>query len=103
MNVSPPSFRLLLSCFLRLTDPKARANWEKYGNPDGPPQQQPRMGVALPKFLSQKENGVIVLILYFIVLGAILFGLVLLFFLLFFFLSFSNVSHFLTFALDIII
>lgn len=36
-----------------LTDPAAKANYEKYGNPDGP--QTTKVGIGLPRFLLEKK------------------------------------------------
>jgi translocation protein SEC63 len=49
-----------------LTDETARANWEKYGNPDGPGTFH--VAIALPRFLLQKENNILVLTVFFLVL-----------------------------------
>jgi translocation protein SEC63 len=49
-----------------LTDETARANWEKYGNPDGPGAFH--VAIALPRFLLEKENNVMVLCIFFAVL-----------------------------------
>jgi translocation protein SEC63 len=40
----------------RLTDPVARDNWEKYGNPDGPGVTE--FGIALPVWLVQGNNSI---------------------------------------------
>jgi len=55
-----------------LTDDTARANWEKYGNPDGPGSFQ--VAIALPRFLLQKEYQVLVLCAFFLVLLVIIPG-----------------------------
>ncbi len=49
-----------------MTDETARANWEKYGNPDGPGTFH--VAIALPRFLLQKENNIMVLSVFFLVL-----------------------------------
>ncbi|KAJ2854145.1 secretory subunit, partial [Coemansia asiatica] len=45
-----------------LTDPVARENYEKYGNPDG--MQTQSMGIALPKILVEAHTSPFVLLLY---------------------------------------
>jgi translocation protein SEC63 len=42
-----------------MVDPEIREKWEKYGNPDGP--QGISVGIALPRFLVQGENNLLVL------------------------------------------
>ena len=51
----PPSLPPLA---LRLTDEVSRANWEKYGNPDGP--RAASFGIALPAWIVEKQNSIIV-------------------------------------------
>jgi preprotein translocase subunit Sec63 len=41
-----------------LTDKETRSNWEKYGNPDG--RMEFSVGIALPKWVSSKENSAVV-------------------------------------------
>jgi translocation protein SEC63 len=48
-----------------MTDPKARENFLKYGNPDG--KGSMTVGIAMPSFLQQQEYQVQVLIVFFIV------------------------------------
>lgn len=55
-------FRQLESAYLVLTDEIARANWERYGNPDGP--RATKVGIALPSFIVDSKNGVVVFIAY---------------------------------------
>mmetsp|Transcript_4408 Transcript_4408/g.5445 ORF Transcript_4408/g.5445 Transcript_4408/m.5445 type:complete len:654 (+) Transcript_4408:21-1982(+) len=45
-----------------LTDPVAKENWIKYGNPDG--KQPMELSIGLPNFLLMKENHNLVLVLY---------------------------------------
>lgn len=45
-----------------LTDPEARENWEKYGNPDGP--KAATFGIALPSWIVDKNNSIYVLGIY---------------------------------------
>eukprot|EP00439_Symbiodinium_sp_Y106_P074137 s1358_g14.t1 len=49
-----------------LTDETAKANYEKYGNPDGP--QTSKVGIGLPPFLLEKENHLMILCLFFFLL-----------------------------------
>mmetsp|Transcript_17161 Transcript_17161/g.36874 ORF Transcript_17161/g.36874 Transcript_17161/m.36874 type:complete len:665 (+) Transcript_17161:255-2249(+) len=49
-----------------LTDPVAKANYEKFGNPDGP--ETTKVGIGLPKFLLEKENNLLILSCFFLVL-----------------------------------
>ncbi|OLQ06990.1 Translocation protein SEC63-like [Symbiodinium microadriaticum] len=49
-----------------LTDETAKANYEKYGNPDGP--QTSKVGIGLPRFLLEKENHLMILCLFFFLL-----------------------------------
>lgn len=69
-------FRLLVSFLIlmlsfptlaRLTDEKIRKNWEEYGNPDGI--RTFALGVALPSWLVNSSNRVILLVLYCVVFG----------------------------------
>ncbi len=46
-----------------LTDPAAKENWEKYGNPDGP--QTTKVGIGLPRFLLEKQHHLLILCLFF--------------------------------------
>ena len=49
-----------------LTDPVARENWEKFGNPDG--KQPMEVSLGLPTWLLMPENHNVVLVLYLIIL-----------------------------------
>lgn len=49
-----------------LTDPVARENWEKFGNPDG--KQPMEVSLGLPTWLLMPENHNVVLVLYLLVL-----------------------------------
>lgn len=64
------SLALMLMTLLpvaRLTDEKIRKNWEEYGNPDGI--RTFALGVALPSWLVNSSNRVILLILYCVAFG----------------------------------
>lgn len=47
-----------------LTDPATKENWEKYGNPDG--YQGTSVTIGLPSFLTNGQNELPILIVYFI-------------------------------------
>jgi len=47
-------FIQITKAYTALTDETARANWEKYGNPDGPGNYH--VAIALPRFLLEKDN-----------------------------------------------
>jgi len=57
------------SAFNALTDPDARANWDKYGHPDGPGAF--RMGIALPEWFLTKDRSRKPLVLAALLLGGI--------------------------------
>jgi len=59
---SEKEFMMLSKAYQALTDDEARKNWEKYGNPDGPGAMS--FGIALPSWIVEKENSVVVLGLY---------------------------------------
>jgi translocation protein SEC63 len=61
------TFMMIAKAYEALTDPEAKENWEKYGNPDG--KQPMEMGIGLPSWVMEPENRNIVMIMY-------LFGLV---------------------------
>ncbi|XP_014232859.1 translocation protein SEC63 homolog [Trichogramma pretiosum] len=53
------AFMRLTKAYQALTDKEAMSNWEKYGNPDGPGAMG--FGIALPSWIVEKENSVLVL------------------------------------------
>ncbi|XP_015784366.1 translocation protein SEC63 homolog [Tetranychus urticae] len=55
-------FLLLTKAYAALTDDEARKNWQLYGNPDGPGATS--FGIALPSWIVEKENSILVLGLY---------------------------------------
>ncbi|XP_018024714.1 translocation protein SEC63 homolog isoform X2 [Hyalella azteca] len=55
-------FMKLNKAYQALTDPVARRNYEQYGNPDGPGAMH--FGIALPSWIVEKENSLVVLGLY---------------------------------------
>jgi len=56
-------FIQITRAFQTLTDSVARANWEKFGNPDGT--QSSKVGIGLPMFLLEKSNKLMILIIFF--------------------------------------
>jgi len=56
-------FIQLTKAHAALTDDAARANYEKYGNPDGP--QTTKVGIGLPRFLLEKDNQLMILCAFF--------------------------------------
>ena len=59
-------FMAIAKAYAALTDPEAKANWEKYGNPDG--RQSLEVSIGLPKFLIDADNQNTVLIVYMFIL-----------------------------------
>ncbi|CAM9406611.1 unnamed protein product [Chrysoparadoxa australica] len=59
-------FMKIAKAYEALTDPVSKANWEKYGNPDG--KQPMEVSIALPTFLLNKEWHNTILIFYLIVM-----------------------------------
>ncbi|XP_064618130.1 translocation protein SEC63 homolog [Liolophura sinensis] len=55
-------FMRVAKAYAALTDEDSRKNWEEYGNPDGP--GVTRFGIALPKWIVERENSVWVLGVY---------------------------------------
>jgi len=55
-------FLMITKAYTALTDEDARKNWELYGNPDGPGATS--FGIALPSWIIEKENSIIVLGIY---------------------------------------
>jgi len=62
------AFREVNAAYRALTDPEARENWLKYGDPDGKPNFGFDMGVALPAFMFDQQNQGAMLLLYMTVL-----------------------------------
>lgn len=60
----------ITKAYKSLTDETIRENLEKYGHPDG--RQDVSMGIALPKWIVERENNIWVLGLYGIIFGATL-------------------------------
>ncbi|XP_018652708.1 DNAj-related [Schistosoma mansoni] len=57
----PKRFIQISKAYNALTNEESRKNWEEYGNPDGP--GAAHFGIALPKWMVQKEN-------FYLVIGA---------------------------------
>ena len=64
--VAEQKFMLVAKAYEALTDEVAKANYEKYGNPDG--RQALQLSIGLPTFLLDPANHNIVLFLYLVVL-----------------------------------
>lgn len=59
---SVEKFRDIEKAYRILTDELARANYERYGNPDGP--TSTKMGIALPAWMMEKKGSKLVIIGY---------------------------------------
>ena len=57
-----------------MTDPMARDNFEKFGNPDGYGRGQFHVSVALPKSINEPQNQIFVLVVFFVVVIIIIPG-----------------------------
>lgn len=55
----PKKFMMISKAYAALTEEEARKNWEAYGNPDGPGATS--FGIALPSWIVEKENSLLVL------------------------------------------
>lgn len=60
-------FMLIKKAYDALTDPVARKNYERYGNPDGPTRME--VGVALPTFGKENQGVILALFVVFFVVG----------------------------------
>ncbi|KFH15279.1 DnaJ family Sec63 protein [Toxoplasma gondii MAS] len=73
-NVNDPTsaakFILVAKAYQALTDPVAKANYEKYGNPDGPGNM--KVGMGLPRFLVEEKYQLLVLSCFFLFLLVLL-------------------------------
>lgn len=65
-------FMRLNNAYRSLTDPEARENFLKYGNPDGPTHFS--IGIPLPSFMSKGENDVMTLIILFVMVLVVIPG-----------------------------
>eukprot|EP00921_Rhytidocystis_pertsovi_P019137 GHVQ01030334.1.p1 GENE.GHVQ01030334.1~~GHVQ01030334.1.p1 ORF type:complete len:605 (-),score=54.33 GHVQ01030334.1:2956-4770(-) len=59
-------FMLISKAYQSLTDEVAKANFEKYGNPDGAGVM--KVGIGLPRFLVEEEFQLLILCVFFVVL-----------------------------------
>lgn len=59
-------FMLVAKAYGALTDPEAKKNWEEFGNPDG--KQALELSVGLPRWLIEKGNHNLILMVYLLVL-----------------------------------
>ncbi|BFZ09267.1 hypothetical protein BsWGS_12306 [Bradybaena similaris] len=66
----PKKFMRIAKAYAALTDEESRKNWEEYGNPDGP--EATRFGIALPKWIVERENSMWVLAIYGLVFMVVL-------------------------------
>mmetsp|Transcript_1869 Transcript_1869/g.4293 ORF Transcript_1869/g.4293 Transcript_1869/m.4293 type:complete len:990 (+) Transcript_1869:216-3185(+) len=65
--LAPALFQQISKAYAALTDETARANYEKYGNPDGPVQM--KVGIALhPGIVGSKERQLISLSVFFVII-----------------------------------
>lgn len=55
-------FMRIAKAYAALTDEESRKNWEEYGNPDGP--QATSFGIALPAWIVDQKNSMLVLFVY---------------------------------------
>jgi len=68
--VAEAKFMLIAKAYEALTDPVAKENYAKYGNPDG--KQSLAVSIGLPSFLLQPTNKNLVLISYLIVMVGVI-------------------------------
>ena len=59
-------FMMVAKAYEALTDPVAKENWEKYGNPDG--KQSLAVSIGLPEFLLNVDNRNLVLLTYLVIM-----------------------------------
>nr|XP_048700824.1 translocation protein SEC63 homolog isoform X3 [Caretta caretta] len=55
-------FMRIAKAYAALTDEESRKNWEEFGNPDGP--QATSFGIALPAWIVDQKNSLLVLLVY---------------------------------------
>ncbi|KAM9317396.1 translocation protein SEC63 homolog [Gastrophryne carolinensis] len=56
------TFMRIAKAHAALTDEQSRKNWEEFGNPDGP--QATNFGIALPAWIVDQKNSMLVLLVY---------------------------------------
>jgi len=64
------TFMIVAKAYGALTDPVAKENWEKYGNPDG--KQSLEVSIGLPSFLLETDYRNLVLMAYLIVMVGVI-------------------------------
>lgn len=64
------TFMMVAKAYEALTNPVAKENWEKYGNPDG--KQSLAVSIGLPEFLLNTDNRNLVLLTYLIVMVVVI-------------------------------
>uniref|UniRef100_A0A8C5QN18 Translocation protein SEC63 homolog n=1 Tax=Leptobrachium leishanense TaxID=445787 RepID=A0A8C5QN18_9ANUR len=55
-------FMRIAKAYAALTDEQSRKNWQEFGNPDGP--QATSFGIALPAWIVDQKNSMLVLLVY---------------------------------------
>ncbi|XP_075910541.1 translocation protein SEC63 homolog [Petromyzon marinus] len=58
----PVAFMRIVKAYETLTDSQSKENWDKYGHPDGP--QAMSFGIALPAWIVDQKNSMLVLAVY---------------------------------------
>ena len=61
-NEAKAKYIMIIKAYEALTDPVAKENWEKYGNPDGAGSM--RLSIALPPLVYNKKNHMPILIIF---------------------------------------
>jgi translocation protein SEC63 len=69
-RIAAAKFMMVSKAYESLTDPVARENFEKYGNPDG--KQSLAISIGLPSFLLETKNRNLVLVFYLIVMVGVI-------------------------------
>lgn len=64
---APERFMLVKKAYDALTDPIAKRNYERYGNPDGP--TRVTLGVAIPTFSKEQQTTALLLFLFLFIIG----------------------------------
>lgn len=74
-NWAAGKYMQITKAYETLTNELAKANYEKYGNPDGP--SPAKFAIGLPQFLLKAENQVSILVVFFLFIVVIIPGVVL--------------------------
>lgn len=69
-TVAEKQFMLIAKAYEALTNEEAKANYEKYGNPDGP--QALQLSIGLPTFLLKSENHTAIMLMYLMILVVVI-------------------------------